>query len=42
MDGMKKIVKAVKSLKWYETIMCIIMLVISVYYAIMPEEGCPQ
>lgn len=42
MDGIKKIIKAIRSLKWYETIMCIIMLVISIYYAIMPEEGCPQ
>ena len=42
MDGLKKIVRAVRSLKWYETIMCIVMLVISVYYAIKPIEGCPQ
>lgn len=42
MDGIKKIIKAIRSLKWYETIMCIIMLAISIYYAIMPEEGCPQ
>lgn len=42
MDGIKKIIKAIKSLKWYETIMCIIMLGISIYYAIRPEEGCPQ
>lgn len=42
MDGLKKIVRAVRSLKWYETIMCIVMLVISVYYAIKPVEGCPQ
>lgn len=42
MEGLKKIVRAVKSLKWYETIMCVIMLGISIYYAIMPQEGCPQ
>lgn len=42
MDGLKKIITAIKSLKWYETIMCIIMLCISVWYVIKPEEGCPQ
>ena len=40
--GLKKIVDSLKSLKWYETIMCIIMIAISVYYAIKPQEGCPQ
>lgn len=42
MDGIKKIGKAIKSLKWYETAMCVVMLIISIYYALMPEEGCPQ
>ncbi len=42
MEGIKKILRAIKSLRWYERLMCIIMLVISVYYAIKPEEGCPQ
>jgi|GEM_PF-2146187 len=42
MDGLKKIVIAIKSLKWYEAIMCVIMLGISIWYAIKPEEGCPQ
>ena len=42
MDNVKKIVKAVKSLKWYETIMCIVMIGISIYYAIQPQEGMPQ
>ena len=42
MDALRKIVTAVKSLKWYETIMCIIMICISIYYAIKPQEGCPQ
>lgn len=42
MDGLKKIVKAVKSLKWYEAVMCVIMLGISIYYAIKPSEDCPQ
>lgn len=42
MDGLKKLIKAVRSLKWYEAVMCVIMLVISAYYAINPEEGCPQ
>ena len=40
--GLKKIVDSLKSLKWYETIMCIIMIAISVYYAIKPQDGCPQ
>lgn len=38
----QKIGKAFKSLKWYEIVMCIIMLGISIYYAIMPQEGTPQ
>lgn len=42
MDGMSKIWKAFKSLKWYEIALCIIMLGISVYYAILPQEGTPQ
>ena len=42
MDGIKKIITAIKSLKWYEAIMCIVMLCISIWYAIKPEEGCPQ
>lgn len=42
MDGIKKIRMAIRSLKWYETVMCVIMLGISVYYAIMPQEGMPQ
>ena len=42
MDGIKKILRAIESLKWYEMLMCVIMLAISVYYAIKPEEGCPQ
>lgn len=46
MEGLKenctKIVQSLKSLKWYETIMCVIMIVISVYYAIKPQEGMPQ
>ena len=35
MDGIKKIIRAVKSLKWYEAVMCVIMLVI--YYFL--EKG---
>ncbi len=42
MDGIKKIGKAFKSLKWYEIIMCVIMLGISIYYAIQPQEDTPQ
>lgn len=42
MDGLKKIITAVKSLKWYETVMCVIMLGISIYYAIIPQDGMPQ
>jgi nicotinamide mononucleotide transporter len=42
MDGLRKILRAVKSLKWYETVMCIVMIAISAYYAVMPQEGTPQ
>lgn len=42
MDSLKKIIKSIKSLKWYELVMCIIMIGISVYYALKPMEGCPQ
>jgi nicotinamide mononucleotide transporter len=38
----QKIGKAFKSLKWYEIIMCIVLLGISIYYAIQPQEGTPQ
>lgn len=38
----QKILKAFKSLKWYEIVMCVIMLGISIYYAILPQEGTPQ
>lgn len=38
----KNIGKAFKSLKWYEIAMCVIMLGISIYYAILPQEGTPQ
>lgn len=37
-----KIGRAFKSLKWYEIAMCVIMLGISIYYAILPQEGTPQ
>ena len=37
-----KIGKAFKSLKWYEILMCVIMLGISIYYAVMPQEGTPR
>ena len=42
MDGLKKIGKAFKSLKWYEIFMCVVMLGIAIYYAILPQEGTPQ
>ena len=42
MDGLKKIGRAFKSLKWYEILMCIIMFVIAVYYAVQPQEDTPQ
>lgn len=42
MDGLRKIGRAFKSLKWYEILMCIVMLGISIYYAVMPQEGTPQ
>lgn len=42
MDGIKKIGKAFRSLKWYEIAMCVVMLGISIYYAIQPQEDTPQ
>lgn len=42
MDGLMKVWKAFKSLKWYEIVMCVIMLGISIYYAILPQDGTPQ
>lgn len=42
MDGLKKIGRAFLSLKWYEIAMCVVMLGISIYYAIQPQEGTPQ
>lgn len=42
MDGLKKIVTAVKSLKWYETIMCLVMIGIAIYYAVQPDDVTPQ
>lgn len=42
MEFIKKIGKAFKSLKWYEIVMCVVMLGISIYYAIQPQEGTPQ
>jgi len=42
MENLKKIGRAFASLKWYEIIMCIIMLGISIYYTILPQEGTPQ
>ena len=42
LNFLQKIGKAFKSLKWYEIVMCVIMLGISIYYAIMPQEGTPQ
>ena len=41
-ENLMKVVKAVKSLKWYEVILCVIMIVISVYFAIQPQDGMPQ
>ena len=42
MDGLRKIGKAFTSLKWYEIAMCLVMLGISIYYAILPQSGTPQ
>ena len=42
LNFIQKIGKAFMSLKWYEIVMCIIMLGISIYYAILPQEGTPQ
>ena len=41
-SALKKIGLAFRSLKWYEIIMCLIMLGISIYYAIQPQEDTPQ
>jgi len=37
-----KIGRACRSLKWYEIVMCLIMFGISIYYAILPQEGTPR
>lgn len=42
MDGLKKIGRAFRSLKWYEITMCAVMLGISIYYAILPQADTPQ
>ena len=42
MNPVQKVLAAFKSLKWYEIAMCIIMLGISIYYAVLPQEGTPQ
>ena len=42
MDGLKKIGRAFRSLKWYEILMCVVMLGISIWFAIQPQEGTPQ
>lgn len=42
MDGLRKIASAFRSLKWYEVVMCVAMLGISIYYAILPQGGTPQ
>lgn len=41
-DLFKNIWVSIKSLKWYELLMCMIMFVIAAYYAIQPQEGTPQ
>lgn len=42
LNFIQKIGRAFMSLKWYEIVMCVIMLGISIYYAILPQEGTPQ
>lgn len=42
MNPVQKVLAAFKSLKWYEIAMCVIMLGISIYYAVLPQEGTPQ
>ena len=42
LNFIQKIGKAFMSLKWYEIVMCVIMLGISIYYAVLPQEGTPQ
>lgn len=39
---MNKIISALKTMKWYETLMCVIMIGIAVYYAIQPDDVTPQ
>jgi len=42
MKNLDKVIKSIRSLRWYEALMCIVMIGISTYYALMPMEGCPQ
>ncbi len=42
MDGLKKIRKAFRSLKWYEALMCAFMFGVAAYYAFQLQEGTPQ
>ena len=42
MDGLRKIGRAFRSLKWYEIVMCVVMLGISIWFAIQPQEGTPR
>ena len=42
MKNLDKVIKSIRSLRWYEALMCIVMIGISIYYALMPMEGCPQ
>ncbi|MBR5975748.1 MAG: nicotinamide mononucleotide transporter [Clostridiales bacterium] len=42
MTALQKIGKAFRSLTWYEILMCLIMLGISIYYAVLPQEGTPR
>lgn len=42
MKNIKKIITALRSLKWYEILMCVIMIGIAVYYAIQPQEDTPR
>lgn len=40
--NIKKITDSLKTLTWYESLMCVVMIIISVYYAVKPQDGMPQ
>ena len=42
MDNLSKMARAFRSLKWFEVAMCLAMVGISVYYAILPQPDTPR